>query len=152
MPMKWRFRQRSQHPAYDEFNAALNYIYGIGYSDEEKIIILSGLEPNSGFYHTDSYGKPTLSYDLMELVRAWLDRTVVSTFTRREAKENWFEKQREMDNAIFLTKVGRKALLSLYREINKTKIESEIWRYCSKIIQMLMGENESEKEYVLCNI
>ncbi len=60
LPEKWSTHKRSQHPAHDEFNATLNYLYGMAYGDVEKIIILSGLDPNAGFYHADSYGKPTL--------------------------------------------------------------------------------------------
>ncbi|MDE1766198.1 MAG: CRISPR-associated endonuclease Cas1, partial [Thaumarchaeota archaeon] len=85
LPIKWQFKDRSQNPARDAFNATLNYLYGIAYGSVEKIIILSGLDPNAGFYHSDIYGKPTLSFDIIELVRSDIDRTIVSVFTKRMA-------------------------------------------------------------------
>ncbi len=133
LPKKWQFESRSQHPAKDEFNAVLNYIYGIGYSDVEKIIILSGLDPNAGFYHSDAYGKPTLSYDLIELVRPMMDKITISLFTKRQVKSSWFESHEDI---IFLTKDGRKNIIKKYVEKNKADIQKQIWSYCRKIISM----------------
>ena len=130
LPTKWRFSERSQHPALDGFNSALNYIYGIGYSDVEKIIILSGLEPNAGFLHADSYGKPTLSFDLIEIIRPSLDKIIVGLFTKRKARQDWFE---ENMGGVFLTKEGRIQIISNYAEMKK-EIEKSIWQYCQKII------------------
>jgi CRISPR-associated protein Cas1 len=138
LPKKWYYKERTQHPGSDAFNATLNYLYGMGYSTVEKIIILSGLDPNAGFYHADFYGKPTLSFDLMELVRPLIDRTVVSLFTKRKVHDNWFEKQKNANNnEIILTKDGRKNLISEYVKNNQKDIESEIWKYCKRLTRML---------------
>lgn len=140
LPSKWSFERRSQYPAIDGFNASLNYSYGIAYSDVEKIIILSGLDPNSGFYHADSYGKPTLSFDLMELVRPLIDRTVVSLFNKKMVSERWFEKKD--DSSIFLTKDARLTLLTSYSEKNRKVLEKITWRFCREIIERLTGEDK----------
>jgi CRISPR-associated protein Cas1 len=140
LPSKWSFEHRSQYPALDGFNASLNYAYGIAYSDVEKIIILSGLDPNSGFYHADSYGKPTLSFDLMELVRPLIDRTVVSLFNKKIVSERWFEKKD--DSSIFLTKDGRLTLLTSYSEKNRKELEKIAWRFCRGIIERLTSEDK----------
>lgn len=137
LPKEWQFKSRSQHPALDGFNAVLNYMYGIAYSDVEKIIILSGLDPNAGFYHADSYGKPTLSYDLIELSRPIVDRSAVALFTKRLARKSWFEEQ---DGSVFLTKTGRGVVISKYVDSCKKYIERETWDYCRKIIG-LYGES-----------
>lgn len=134
LPKRWVFKERSQHPALDEFNAVLNYVYGMGYSSIEKIVILSGLDPNAGFYHADSYGKPTLTFDIIELVRPLMDRTTISIFTKRKAKDNWFEKQNENSNGIFLSREGRQSMISSYVENAQKKIESEAWSFCKKLI------------------
>lgn len=137
LPRKWRFNERSQHPARDEFNAALNYIYGMAYSSVEKIIILSGLDPNAGFYHADSYGKPTLSYDIIELARTRADKSIVSLFTKKMVREDWFERQE--DGSVFLAKAGRMAVISKYAEDNVKPIERSAWDYCRKIADMFRG-------------
>lgn len=138
LPKKWAFERRSQYPAHDGFNALLNYAYGIAYSDVEKVIILSGLDPNSGFYHADSYGKPTLSYDLMELVRPLVDRTVVSLFTKKIVSDDWFENSAD-GPGIFLSKNARLTLLTDYGEKNRTELEKIAWGFCRKIIGQLEG-------------
>lgn len=137
LPSRWSFQQRSQYPARDGFNAVLNYIYGMGYVDVEKAIIISGLDPNAGFYHADSYGKPTLSFDLMELMRPLLDRTAVSLFTKRLVKEDWFEEQEEI-GGIFLSKKARSTIIEAYTEKNRKRVEKEAWDYCKKVIRMFV--------------
>lgn len=134
LPSKWRFKERSQHPARDEFNAALNYIYGMAYSSVEKIIILSGLDPNAGFYHADSYGKPTLSYDIMELVRPTVDKSLVSLFTKKMVRDDWFERQD--DGSVFLAKNGRMNVISKYAKEDIKPVEKEAWNYCREIVGM----------------
>lgn len=137
LPEKWSTNKRSQHPAHDEFNATLNYLYGIAYSDVEKIIILSGLDPNAGFYHSDSYGKPTLSFDIIEIIRPVVDRIIVTSFTKKMVKDNWFEKQDDDTNSIFLSKEGRQFLISSYVENGCKTIESQSWDFCKFITQKL---------------
>jgi CRISPR-associated protein Cas1 len=134
LPQKWQFKERSQHPARDEFNAALNYIYGMAYSSVEKTIILSGLDPNAGFYHADSYGKPTLSFDIIELVRPIVDKSIIALFTKKMASDDWFERQD--DGSVFLAKNGRMAVISKYVEDDVKNVEKEAWNYCRKITDM----------------
>jgi CRISPR-associated protein Cas1 len=55
MPEKYKFEGRSRNPATDEFNAMLNYGYGVLYSMVEKACIIAGLDPYIGFLHTDNY-------------------------------------------------------------------------------------------------
>ncbi|RMG00867.1 MAG: CRISPR-associated endonuclease Cas1, partial [Acidobacteria bacterium] len=55
MPDRFKFQGRSRNPAKDEFNALLNYTYGILYSSVEKACIIAGLDPYVGFIHTDNY-------------------------------------------------------------------------------------------------
>lgn len=141
LPQKWSTDKRSQHPAHDAFNAVLNYLYGMAYSDIEKIIILSGFDPNAGFYHADSYGKPTLSYDIIEIVRPIIDRIVVSSFTKKMVNENWFEKQDDNTGGISLSKVARQFFISLYVENSRKTIESKSWDFCKFISEKIQGDN-----------
>jgi len=136
LPSEWSFRERSQYPARDGFNAALNYIYGMGYASTEKVIIMSGLDPNAGFYHADSYGKPTFSFDIMELVRPLMDRTVVSLFTKKIVTEDWFQEQTET-GGVFLSKKARATIIQAYAEKNRKIVEQEGWDYCKKVISAL---------------
>lgn len=137
LPQKWQFDGRSQNPGRDAFNASLNYMYGIAYAAVEKTIILSGLDPNAGFYHADSYGKPTLAFDIIEMSRPPIDMTLISLFSRKMAREEWFEDEQE-GKGVRISKSGRSALLSAYAQENSRQVEKTSWDYCRKIIGMLM--------------
>jgi CRISP-associated protein Cas1 len=91
VPAAFRFESRSRHPARDEFNAMLNYSYGVLYSLVEKACIVAGLDPFVGFLHTDNYNKKSLVYDLIEPFRILGDRATVLLFTGRRVQKDYFE-------------------------------------------------------------
>ncbi len=140
LPKKWSTEKRSQHPAHDPFNAVLNYLYGMAYADVEKIIILSGLDPNSGFFHSDSYGKPTLSYDIIEVVRPIIDRIVVTSFTKKMVHDDWFDIQDDITKGVFLSKNARQFFISAYVENGRKTLEARAWDFCKNIITKLQGD------------
>ncbi|MEM2160316.1 MAG: CRISPR-associated endonuclease Cas1 [Candidatus Nitrosotenuis sp.] len=142
LPKKWAFDQRSQNPALDEFNSVLNYIYALGYSTVEKIIILSGLDPNAGFYHADSYGKPTLSFDIIEIARPIMDKTAISLFTKKRVNDKWFEIQDVGKKlGVYISKDARRMIISMFYEKDLKKIEMDTWRLCKKIIDQFTEVN-----------
>jgi CRISPR-associated protein Cas1 len=70
--------------AIDPFNSALNYGYGILYTQIERALVLAGLDPYGGFLHADRPNKPSLVLDLIEEFRQIVvDRTVVGLVNRR---------------------------------------------------------------------
>ena len=140
LPKKYAFRERSRQPAEDEFNAVLNYAYGLTYSNLEKVVILSGLDPNAGIYHADSYGKPTLVFDVIELFRAKVDRLAIKLFTKRMVRDSWFTvpQQGEPASGVFLSKEGRKAVIDEYMRDVSATIEREGWVYCRKMMAKLL--------------
>lgn len=69
---------REGRGARDPFNSALNYGYGVLYSQVERALVLAGLDPYGGFIHVDRPGKPSLVLDLIEEFRApVVDRTIL---------------------------------------------------------------------------
>lgn len=76
---KVAFPGRETRGALDPVNAALNYGYGILYSQVEGAVINAGLEPFAGFLHVDRPGKPSLVLDLVEEFRApVVDRPILA--------------------------------------------------------------------------
>ncbi|MEM7537536.1 MAG: CRISPR-associated endonuclease Cas1 [Chloroflexota bacterium] len=74
---------RRTQGATDPFNSALNYGYGILYSQVERASVLAGLDPYAGFVHVDRPGKPSLVLDLVEEFRQTVvDRTVMAVLNR----------------------------------------------------------------------
>lgn len=77
------FGGREGRGAIDPVNSALNYGYGILYSQVWGAVMLAGLEPFAGFLHTDRPGKPSLVLDLTEEFRACIiDRAILAYLLR----------------------------------------------------------------------
>lgn len=108
MPDRFKFSGRSRNPAKDEFNALLNYAYGVLYSRVEKACIIAGLDPYVGFIHTDHYNKKSLVFDLIENYRIWADEVVVKLFASRQVKTECFDK---LENGFTLNKEGKALLI-----------------------------------------
>ena len=78
LPPEYGWPGRKGRGARDAVNSALNYGYGVLYSQVERAIVLAGLDPYGGFIHVDRPGKPSLVLDLIEEFRqAIVDRTVL---------------------------------------------------------------------------
>ena len=122
MPERYRFAGRSRNPAKDEFNALLNYGYGVLYSLVEKGCIIAGLDPYLGFLHSDSYNKKSLVFDIIEMFRIYVDETVVFLFSRRMVKDGFFE---PLEQGMGLSKEGKAALIEA---LNKTLEETVLYR------------------------
>ena len=73
LPEKYRFAARSKRPAYDPFNALLNYLYGMLYPMVELAQMKAGLDPYNGILHADEYNRPTLVFDMIEPYRHWAE-------------------------------------------------------------------------------
>lgn len=111
MPDQYKFDGRSRNPAQDEFNALLNYAYGILYSKVEKACIIAGLDPYVGIIHTDNYNKKSMVFDLIENYRIWADETVVKLFASRKVKKDQFD---ELKNGYTLNKDGKALLVEAF--------------------------------------
>lgn len=109
MPERFRFEGRSRNPAKDEFNAMLNYGYGVLYSMVEKACIIAGLDPYIGFLHTDNYNKKSLVFDIIEMFRTFVDENVVHLFSKRKIKAEYFD--RMPNNGLSLNKEGKAVLI-----------------------------------------
>lgn len=117
IPKEFKFEKRSMHPAKDEFNAMLNYAFGILYSKVEKACIIAGLDPYIGIIHTDNYGKKSLVFDIIENYRHLASRTVFSLFTQKRVQRYFFK--REL-SGILLNEDGKKIVVeSFYNKLEK---------------------------------
>ncbi|MDD4749874.1 MAG: CRISPR-associated endonuclease Cas1, partial [Methanosarcinaceae archaeon] len=119
LPKIWKFNGRSRNPAKDEFNCLLNYGYGILYSKVEKACILAGLDPYAGFNHTDNYNKKSLVFDLIEMYRIYVDRTVFKLFSKKQIKKSYFD---NIPNGLYLNKEGKAVLIAAMNETFDKKI------------------------------
>jgi len=119
IPDRFKFDGRSRSPSKDEFNCLLNYGYGVLYSMVEKGCILAGLDPYLGFIHADNYNKKSLVFDLIEIFRILVDKTVIYLFSKRKVKKEYFD---QIKNGLSLNKEGKAVLISALNETLEKKV------------------------------
>jgi CRISP-associated protein Cas1 len=121
---------RQGRGARDPFNSALNYGYGILYSEVQRALVLAGLDPYGGFIHVDRPGKPSLTLDLIEEFRApVVDRTILGLANKGVAIEQ--------DDKGFLVEKTRRTLAEKVLERLETAERYAQKRYpLRNIIQM----------------
>lgn len=121
MPDDFAFKGRSFRPANDEFNAMLNYAYGILYSRIERAIMLAGLDPYVGFMHRDDYNTKSLVFDYIEPYRIYAERFVFRLFTGKKINKAYFE---EITNGYSLNEEGKKFFVGPFLEyLDSDKIQ-----------------------------
>ncbi|MEM3071762.1 MAG: CRISPR-associated endonuclease Cas1 [Candidatus Anstonellales archaeon] len=157
IPEEYGFARREKRPPKDPVNAALSYGYTVLYGKVERACILAGLDPFLGFLHTDRFGKPSMSLDLMEPFRQPLvDRAVVTLFTKRSFKESDFMPYEE-GRGLYLNESGRKKLLEkLYERFEKEvrykgrkrKFQEIILLEIREVAAFLLGEKKKLNTFV----
>jgi CRISPR-associated protein Cas1 len=86
VPESLGFESREHRGAPDPINSALNYGYGILYTQVWGGIMNAGLEPFAGFLHVDRPGKPSLVLDMVEEFRQpVVDRAIIAAIGRGTA-------------------------------------------------------------------
>lgn len=120
MPDQWKFKGRSRDPARDAFNCLLNYGYGILYSQVERACIIAGLDPYVGLLHTDNYNKKSFVFDLIEIFRTYVDKTVVFLFSKRQVSAKLFD---SIPGGLYLNKEGKAVLIGAFNETFDKEIQ-----------------------------
>lgn len=85
---KYQFAGRSFRPASDQFNAFLNYAYGVLYSRVEKVLVIAGIDPYVGFMHRDDYNMKSMVFDFIEPYRTYADETVFKLFSAKKVNDS----------------------------------------------------------------
>ncbi len=108
LPEKYRFDERSKHPATDMFNAMLNYGYGMLYGKVEGALIKAGIDPYVGIFHRDNYNRPVLVFDVIEKYRVWVDYVVVQLCMQDAMSTECFRQEGE---AMLLDGLGKRIVI-----------------------------------------
>jgi CRISPR-associated protein Cas1 len=120
---RYRFSGRSFRPAFDPFNAFLNYSYGILYSRVEKALIISGIDPYVGFLHRDDYNKKSMVFDFIEPYRVWGDEVVFKLFSAKKVNDAHTDK---ITNGYSLNAEGKALLVEhFFKFFDEEKIRHE---------------------------
>ena len=88
LPKEVEFDIREHRGATDPVNSALNYGYGMLYTQVWGAIMNAGLEAFAGYLHVDRPGKPSLVLDMVEEFRQpVVDRAVIAALGKGTAIE-----------------------------------------------------------------
>jgi CRISP-associated protein Cas1 len=140
------FARRSLQGATDEFNASINYGYGILYNIVETAIVAAGLDSSLGLMHAMGYGKLSLVYDLIEPYRPWVDELIVQLILRGLLQKNNFETDGKL---MSLNKAGKAILIEalvsklnskIYYEGKRIKRKDQIFFDTRKLAQFLLKD------------
>jgi len=83
IPAQYNFSHRTHHHSKDPINSALNYGYGILYSECFRALTLAGLDPYAGFLHTIQNNKQSLVFDFIEPFRQPLIDSILLASVRQ---------------------------------------------------------------------
>ncbi|MCD8206859.1 MAG: type I-C CRISPR-associated endonuclease Cas1c [Bacteroidales bacterium] len=110
----FKMTERTKHPPLDEMNALLSFLYAMATNDISSALESVGLDSYIGFFHTPRAGRASLSCDLVEEVRALVDRIVITMVNLKMISPSDFERQ--VSGAVYLNDSGRKKVLKFWQE------------------------------------
>jgi CRISPR-associated protein Cas1 len=151
LPAEVEWRGREGRGARDAVNSALNYGYGILYTQIERALILAGLDPYAGFAHVDRPGKPSMTLDAIEEFRQpVVDRTILGLVNKGV--------KIEQDEKGYLTETTRRMLAEkvlnrletpeLYEKKN-VPLRVIIQSQARHLATFLRGEREVYRPFVM---
>jgi len=108
---RYQFEGRSFRPAKDQFNAFLNYAYGVLYSRVEKVLIIAGLDPYIGFMHRDDYNTKSMVFDFIEPYRIYADEVVFKLFSAKKVNDSHTD---SITNGVSLNADGKNLLMEAF--------------------------------------
>lgn len=74
---------RTRRPPRDPSNAMLSFLYGVLTRDAAHAVLVAGLDPQIGVFHTAHHGRPSMALDLMEPFRSLIVESTVLGVVRR---------------------------------------------------------------------
>ncbi|MCI1654706.1 MAG: CRISPR-associated endonuclease Cas1 [Lachnospiraceae bacterium] len=118
------FEYRNKRPPLDPINAMLSFTYTLATADCASALETVGLDSYIGFYHSLKSGRVSLACDLVEELRAVVERFVISLLNLRIIGEKDFEKQ--ISGAIWLNDTGRRKLLEKWQEKKRSTLRHPV--------------------------
>lgn len=118
------FTGRHRRPPPDPVNSLLSLGYTLLTYEAFSAVASVALDPYIGFFHTDTYGRPSLALDIMEELRPVIvDLLVLGCVNQRRLSLDDFEIGEQNEKPIaLLTNEARKRFLALYEQRMMTPI------------------------------
>lgn len=90
LPEEWGFAGRRTQPPPDPFNALLSFGYTLLYQHLSTALVVAGLNPRVGLFHTERGTYHALACDMQEEFRHLVDAQAWASVNRREIKASDF--------------------------------------------------------------
>jgi len=118
------FPGRKYYPSTDPVNAIMSFGYSFVARELQGLLEANGLDPYMGFYHEISYGRASLSLDMLEEYRHILvDRLTLKLFNKRILDADDFEVD-EKDGGCYLKRDALKIFIKHYEEtVNEPSVD-----------------------------
>ena len=111
---RWKWKERSQHPAKDPVNSLLNYGYAFLEREVRIAVALAGMDARIGFFHANDGRKDSLIFDMMEFFRQpVVDRLALNLLNKKMLQPENFSVTEEECR---LTDEGRLIFCNRYEE------------------------------------
>lgn len=115
------FQGRNKRPPLDNVNAMLSFVYTLLTNQITSALECVGLDPYTGYLHTDRPGRVSLALDLIEEFRSvYADRFVLSLINKRIVNKKDFLKKE--NGAVLMSDDLRKRLLVEWQNKKKEVI------------------------------
>ena len=112
---------RTKRPPLDPVNAVLSFLYSMMTTMYASALESVGLDSSYGYYHALRSGRASLACDLVEELRCVAERLTLTMLNLKQLSIKDFEKQES--GAVFLTKDGRKKVLTAWQEKKRSMIQ-----------------------------
>jgi CRISPR-associated protein Cas1 len=114
-------KERTRRPPQDNVNCLLSFAYTLLSHDVSSALEGVGLDPQSGFFHKDRPGRPSLALDLMEEFRSVIgDRLVLTLINLSRLDSKGFLKSES--GGVIMTDENRKIILDAYRKRKEEEV------------------------------
>ena len=128
-PASLNFSGRNRRPPRDPVNAVLSLSSVLLHAEAVQTAVAASFDPAIGFLHGAAYGRPSLACDLVEPLRAPMERFVWSLFRERILRKEHFQSG---SYGCLLGKAGRQAF---YQEWDRFR--PQVARRMKRMVGML---------------
>ena len=115
---------RTKRPPLDPVNAALSFLYTVMTAQCDGALEGVGLDSQYGYFHALRPGRASLACDMVEEMRYLAEREVLTLINLKKLTAKDFE--RKENGAVYLTKDGRKTVLTAWQEKKRTKVKHPV--------------------------
>lgn len=129
------FTGRNRRPPRDPVNACLSLGYTIATMELAAAVMTRGYDPEIGFLHETSRGRPALALDLVETQRGAVDSMVWRLFHEQRLRPEHFSRK---EGAVVMGKAGRRAFYEAI-DTEAEEMARQRARLCAMLGKVLAG-------------